>query len=173
MNDTSKLIIEPLGRNHDRLSFNCGVRPLNSYLQKQANQDIKRRISRVFVATMQDNPNSIVGYYTLSTLSIELTHLPETAARKLPKHPIPAALLGRLAINKINQGCGVGRMLLVDSIKRCLAISDQIAIYAMVVDAISPDAHAFYQQFGFTTLNSNEKRLFIPLKSLDQSESAD
>lgn len=127
---------------------------------------MKRRISRVFVATESDTPGIIIGYYTLSTLSIELGNLPGSLARKLPKHPIPAALIGRLAVSQNAQGYGIGKMILIDAIKRTLAVSNNIAIYAMVVDAINEKAQQFYEQFGFTQLSSESQRLFLPLKSI-------
>jgi len=166
MTDYKNLVIEPLSNIHNRTDFQCGNEQLNDFIKKQAKQNIKRRISRVFVAVEPVQTSNIIGYYTLSTLSIELNHLPEPLARKLPKHPIPAALLGRLAVCQKSQGYGVGKMLLVDAIKRTLAISDEIAIYAMVVDAINKDAQQFYQQFGFHQLSTENQRLFLPLKSI-------
>lgn len=166
MSDYANLIILPLDTHHDRPGFHCGVASLDAYIQKQARQDIKRRVSRVFVATTPEQPKRIIGYYTLSTLSIELDHLPDDHARKLPRHPVPAALLGRLAVSKAAQGYGVGRMLLVDAIKRTLAVSDEIAIYAMIVDAIDGQAQQFYERFGFSLLKSGDQRLFLPLKSI-------
>ena len=166
MTDFSSLIIKPLDTHHDRNVFRCGIDSLDNYLQKQARQDEKRRISRIFVATTVEQPNSIAGYYTLSTLSIELCHLPEPLARKLPRHPIPAVLIGRLAVSQTAQGYGIGKMLLVDAIKRTLAVSDEIIIYAMVVDAINQTAEHFYTKFGFLPLSSVNRRLFLPLKSI-------
>jgi GNAT superfamily N-acetyltransferase len=84
----------------------------------------------------------------------------------LPKHPVPAALIGRLATCNAAQGQGVGKLMLADAIKRTLAVSDQIAIYAMVVDAINEKAKRFYEQFGFTRLSDDSPRLFLPLKSV-------
>jgi GNAT superfamily N-acetyltransferase len=107
-----------------------------------------------------------VGYYSLSALSIALNQLPENMARKLPRHPIPAALIGRLGVSKRAQGCGIGRMLLVDAIKRTLSVRDQIAIYAMVVDAMDDHARAFYEQYGFKRLSDHSNRLFLSLHSL-------
>jgi len=109
----------------------------------------------------------VMGYYSLSTLSIELTQLPDNLARKLPRHPIPAALVGRLAVSKKDQGCGIGKILLVDAIKRTLSVSSHIGIYAMVVDAINDSAIEFYEQFGFARLNDDSSRLFLPLKSFE------
>lgn len=166
MTDYSNLVIRPLDSDHDRPRFHCGVASLDDYIQKQARQDVKRRVRRVFVATTVEQPNSVVGYYTLSTLSIELGQLPQALARKLPRHPVPAALLGRLAVNQAAQNHGVGRMLLVDAIRRTLAVSDEIAIYAMVVDAVDERAQHFYGQFGFSLPSSGSQRLFLPLKSI-------
>ena len=57
-------------------------------------------------------------------------------------------------------------MLLADAIKRTLAVSDQIAIYAMVVDVINDNAKGFYEQFGFIRLSDDSPRPFLPLKSI-------
>lgn len=175
MSDYSNLLVTPLTGSHDRQGFCCGVDSLDDYIRKQANQDVKRRVSRVFVAATAAHPDTIVtaahpdtivGYYTLSSLFLDLGQLPERLARKLPKHPIPAALLGRLAVSQVARSHGVGRMLLVDAIKRTLAVSGEIAIYALVVDAIDERAQGFYEQFGFSPLSSENRRLFLPLKSV-------
>ncbi|MDZ7784052.1 MAG: GNAT family N-acetyltransferase [Halioglobus sp.] len=165
MIESHHLIIAPLGDDHDRAGFYCGTTSLDNYLKKQARQDIKRRISRVFVAAQTAVPRKILGYYTLSSLSIELDLLPDAHARKLPRHPVPAALIGRLAVAQDSRGSGVGRMLLTDAVKRALSVSNEIAIYAMVVDAIDEQAEGFYQRFGFVPLSAKTRRLFLPLKS--------
>jgi GNAT superfamily N-acetyltransferase len=141
--DYQNLVIEPISSTHDRLGFSCGVHSLDRYLQKQATQDIKRRISRVYVVTVPKAPNRVIGYYTLSALSIGLNELSDEHARKLPKHPIPAALIGRLAVSTEARGGGIGKLLLVDALKRTLAVGEEIAIYAMVVDAIDERAKSF------------------------------
>lgn len=167
MTDFHKLVIAPLDiTTHDRAAFHCGIEALDRYMAKQARQDLKRRISRVFVATTPGNPRKVLGYYSLSSLSMQLSQLPENLARKLPKHPVPAALVGRLAVSNAAQGHGIGKMLMVDAIKRTQSVSDQIGIYAIVVDAITDKAIGFYEHFGFTRLSDDSPRLFLPLKSL-------
>ena len=89
MTDFRNMVIEPLNATHDRVAFHCNVEALDRYINNQAGQDIKRRISRIFIAALPNNPKEIMGYYSLSTLSIELSQLPEKLVRKLPKHPIP------------------------------------------------------------------------------------
>ncbi len=166
MSDFCNLIIESLNTTHDRPNFCCGIEILDRYLQRQAKQDIKRHISRVFIAAETDCPKKAIGYYSLSSLSIELNQLPEDLSRKLPKHPIPAVLIGRLAVSQSAQGKGVGKMLLADAVKRVLAVSDEIAIYALVVDAINSDAQRFYERFGFIPLSDDSNRLFLAIKSI-------
>ena len=165
MTDYPRLVICPLNKTHERSEFLSGNEQLDNYLKKRATQAVKRRISRVFVATTPESPTKIAGYYSLSSLSIELNQLSEDTKRKLPHHPIPNALIGRLAVSQKAQGTGIGKMLLADAIKRTLAVSNEIAIYAMVVDAIDESAENFYRQYGFLPLAA-EKRLYLPLKSI-------
>ena len=166
MSSGIELVVEPLNRHHNRAAFSCGIEPLDRYLKRQANQDIKRRVSRVFVVRDGQDETRVLGYYTLSTLSIDLSVLPEKVAQKLPRHPIPSALIGRLAVDVSAQGKGIGEMMLSNAIRRTLAVSDEIAIYAVVVDAIDAEAESFYIQYGFAPLASSGKRLFLPLKSI-------
>lgn len=168
MSHAPRIVIEPLNSRHDRRRFDCGIAALNRYLQRQAGQDSRRRISRVFVARDPEDDASVVGYYTLSAVSIDLSTLPPDLASKLPRHPIPAALIGRLAIDLSHQGAGIGPMLLANAIKRTLAVGDDIAIYAMVVDAIDARAAAFYTRFGFAPLVDDGDRLFLALRSIVQ-----
>lgn len=165
MTDFQNLAIEPLNNTHNRPAFACGIEALDNYLKKQAKQDIKRRISRVFIVCTPESPSTIIGYYTLSTLSISPGQLPDNLPRKLPEHPAPAALIGRLTVSQQAQGQGVGKMLLMDAIKRTIEVSKEITLYAMVVDAIDDQAERFYQQYGFSSLSADSRRVFLPLKS--------
>jgi len=164
MSGERRLIIEPLGHHHNRNAFTCGIESLDAYLRRQATQNVKRRISRVFIARYPDDPARIVGFYTLSSLSIDLSALPDQTAKKLPRHPIPAALIGRLAVDASAQRKGIGKMLLSNAIRRTLLVSNDIAIYAMVVDAINQDAESFYLRYGFSRLAHTRNRFFLALK---------
>ena len=162
MTESERLVIEPLARRHDRVGFSSGITQLDQYLARYAGQDTRRRIARVFVCTAGGG-DKVLGYYTLSALSVDLTSLPDRLARKLPRHPIPCALIGRLAVDRSRQGQGLGRMLLTDAIKRTVAVGDSVAIYAVIVDAENERAKAFYENFGFIPLPSNPMRLFLYL----------
>lgn len=166
----SKLIVEPLSKRHDRATFSCGLPQLDRYLKRQAGQDIQRRIARVFVCT-DDNSDAVLGFYTLSALSIELTSLPDELSRKLPRHSIPCALIGRLAVDRSTHGRGLGRMLLADAVKRTLAASETVAMHALIVDAANQEAKRFYEKFGFAPLTEAPMRLFLPLRQIALSDS--
>ena len=161
-----ELIIVPLGKQHDRKSFDCGEPSLNLYLHGYANQDIRRRVNRVFAASAPDTPRQVIGYYSLSAGSLNAADLPEELRRRLPKYPVPVVLLGRLAVVESHQGKGLGSILLVDALRRIVQASQVIAVYAVVVDALNDRAAGFYRQCGFIPLPSQPLKLFLPLDSV-------
>lgn len=161
------LVVEPLGPHHDRAAFFCGEPILDAYLQRQASQDIRRRVAQVFVA-LGDSPGRIAGYYSLSATSFEKDELPPTSAKRLPHYPVPAAILGRLAVDRALQGQGLGETLLLDAIRRIVRASATIAVHAIVVDAKNDRAVAFYEQYGFRAFASERRRLFLPLDTIER-----
>ncbi len=162
MTESDALVIEPLGKRHDRTAFSCGLPELDRYLARQAGQDVRRRIARVFVCTAGET-DAVLGFYTLSALAIDLASLPDQLSRKLPRHPVPCALIGRLAVDRSAHGCGLGRMLLADAVKRTVAAGETVAMHALIVDAANDNAKRFYIKFGFVPLTNNPMRLFLPL----------
>lgn len=154
------ILIEPLGKHHDRARFSCGQPDLDDWFRLRASQDEKRNIARVFVAVTPDL--GVVGFYSLSTLSLSLDHLPEEIAHKLPRYDaIPAALIGRLARDERVRGQGVGELLLADAIQRILGAGRSIAVFAIVVDAKDDRAAAFYEALGFRAFPLRPRRLFL------------
>ena len=142
--------------------FRCGEAALDEYLHRYAKQDIKRGVARVFVATPADLSGEVAGFYTLSAASIAAEQLPESLRKKLPRYPVPAALLGRLAVSELAQGQGLGSILLVDACKRVAAASQTLAVVAIIVDAKSPAAATFYKHFGFVELPGQPGRWMLP-----------
>lgn len=158
--------INTLATYHQRKNFNCGEPSLDQYIRQYAKQDTKRHVSRVFVASPTDEQQYIIGYYTLSAGSLDATSLPLEKRQKLPKYPIPIAVLGRLAINQHHQGQGFGTMLLADALKRVCLASQVMAVYAVIVDALDHKAQTFYEQFGFIQLPNQPLKLFMPLDTI-------
>ncbi|MDE0240761.1 MAG: GNAT family N-acetyltransferase [bacterium] len=165
--DESPLNIEPPGPHHGRGSFSCGEPSLDAYIRRQASQDARRRVARVFVAS-GDHPERIAGYYTLSAASCEKDNLPAEVARRLPHYPVPAAVIGRLAVDLRSQGIGLGELLLLDAINRVVRAGDTMGVYAVVVDALHDRASAFCERYGFVPFPSRPLRLYLPLRTFDQ-----
>ena len=155
-----KISIEPLGKHHDRTTFHCGQPALDDWFHHRASQDEKRNVARVFVAVTPDL--GVIGFYSLSSLSLSLETLPEEMAHKLPRYDaIPAALIGRLARDERVRGKGVGELLLADAIQRILGAGRSVAVFAIVVDAKDDRAVDFYQAFGFRAFPLQPRRLFL------------
>lgn len=153
-------MIEPLGKHHDRAKFSCGQPDLDGWFQFRASQDEKRNVARVFVAVADGL--GVVGFYSLSSLSLSLESLPEEVAHKLPRYDaIPTALIGRLARDERVRGQGAGELLLADAIKRVLGVGRSIAVFAIVVDAKDERAADFYRAYGFRVFPLQPKRLFL------------
>lgn len=154
------LTIEPLGKSHDRTAFACGRAELDDWFKRRAGQDERRNLARVFVAV--DAALGVVGFYSLGAFTLALEDLPGDLAGKLPRYDaIPAALIGRLARDVRVRGQGVGELLLADAIRRILGVGQDLAVFAIIVDAKDEAAQAFYESFGFKAFPSRPNRLFL------------
>lgn len=149
-----------LHKTHDRVLFESDSKPLNHYLREQVSQDVRRRIAACFVAVT--DANRIAGYYTLASASLLLSDLPIEIVKKLPRYPtVPAVRMGRLAVDKIFKGQGLGSALLADALSR--AVRSEIAAYALIVDAKDENSASFYKYHGFIALPESPLSLFLPL----------
>lgn len=163
------LRIEPLdSRRHVRSDFCCGKDSLDNYICKQASQDLKRRVSTVFV--LIDNPESnVLAYYTLSSYTVDVTALDEAFAKHLPRYPqLPTTLLGRLAVDNRQKGNRFGELMLVDALRRALNASAQIASLAVIAEALDEKALNFYIKYGFQQFRQNPMKLYLPMKSVEE-----
>lgn len=148
----------------DRSGFVSSSERLDRYFQNQATQDVRRRIAVCFIAT-EIATRTIAGFYTLAAADIPVTDVPPEVTRKLPRYPtIPAARIGRLAVDQRYHGIKLGSVLLADAAAR--AARSDVAVLAMVVDAKDAAAEAFYRHHGFVAYGSSAGKLLAPLKSL-------
>jgi len=158
-----RLRVEALTSDHDRSGFESGVEALDRYLRTQAGQEARKNMAAPFVLVLPDG--KIGGYYTLSSTSVQLGELPAPVVRKLPRYPlIPATLLGRLAVDRRQQGKGYGRFLLADALYR--AAQSEIASFAVIVDAIDDNARRFYERESFLPFSDQPMKLFRPMADI-------
>ncbi|MHC8947770.1 GNAT family N-acetyltransferase [Sphingobacterium hungaricum] len=157
--------IEALNKSHDKKDFCCGKSLLDNYIRSQASQDVKRQLS---TCTVLLDENRVVGYFTLSSSSIEKDSLPTNLSKNFPPAytELPCILLGRLAIDKAYRGKGLGGMLLVYALKKSLEISSQIGVLCVIVDPIDEEAEHFYRAYGFILLPTSGK-MMISIKTIE------
>ena len=155
--------VEILGPQHDRSTFASGIEPLDRYFRTQAGQEARKNIAAPFVLVLADG--SVGGYYTLSATAVKLTELPADVARRLPRYPlVPATLLGRLAVDRRHQRKGYGRFLLADALYR--TVRNEIASFAVVVEAKDDAARRFYERESFLPFSDQPMKLFRPMAEI-------
>jgi ribosomal protein S18 acetylase RimI-like enzyme len=151
---------EALAAHHVRERFRCGVAELDRYFRQLVTQDIRRRVTTCFVAVAADG--IVAGFYTLASAGIPVNDLPPEVARRLPRYPVlPAARIGRLAVDSGYRRRGIGGILVMDAAARALRAEQ--ANFALLVDAKDESAAAFYRHHGFAALASRPHTLFLPL----------
>ncbi len=156
----------PLDLKLNRNDFSCGKDILDNYFYRQASQDVKRKLSACFIL-IDTQTRFIQGYYTLSSSSIPLEIVPNSFKKKLPKSylSIPTILLGRLAVDKRFQARGIGKLLLIDALKRSFHTSVSIGAFAVIVDPLDTESEEYYKKYGFVKLPDSGK-MFLPMKTI-------
>src|ERR1700744_213100 len=142
-----------LNSDYHKQQFQSGTQQLDNYLHQQAGQDVKRKLTAVFI--LPGDEYIIKGYYTLSNDALSRNNIPEHLLKKLPPAyaNLPVTLLGRLAVDKSFQGQSLGALLLIDALKRSYNTAvGSIGSMAVVVDPIDEKAHSFYLKYGFINL---------------------
>jgi GNAT superfamily N-acetyltransferase len=156
--------VEVLGRQHDLSQFDCGAHEsLNLWLKKYALQNQASESARTYVV---HRTNIVVGYYSISAGSIAKASATPRAGQGLANHPIPVSLLGRLAVDKGEQGIGLGKALLKDALIRMERAADILGIRAVLVHAIDESARAFYERFDFEPCPDDDLHLMLLMKDL-------
>lgn len=150
----------PLTGAHRTSGFDCSVDSLNEWLIRQALKNDGGGGSRTYV--MCDG-HQVVGYYAIAAGSVARGEAPGPIRRNMP-NPIPALILGRLAVDRRFQGMGIGRGLLGDALARSINVSEQVGARVLIVHALDATAAAFYLKHGFATGLQVPNTLFLPLK---------
>lgn len=111
----------------------------------------------------------IGGYVTLSAGQIERAALPRPQQRNKPD-PVPATLLGQLAIHKEHQGQGCARSLLLFVLRAALGASRNVGSFGVFTHPLDDSARSFYARWGFRDLPFDPRRtMIIRMVDLEQS----
>lgn len=157
---------EPLEPRHNVDRFECGREQLDRWLRAYAGQGQRRDTARTFVVCRQGETDA-VGYYTLVASQVEQHEATSEVRSETSKHfPIPVCLIARLAVDRSEQGIGLGRSLLLDALQRTERASRSVAMRAVLVHALDEDAGAFYARFGFKPVSADPLTLMVPVEAV-------
>jgi GNAT superfamily N-acetyltransferase len=158
--------VEPLAPHHRVDHFECGREQLDRWLHAYAGQGQRRGTARTFVVCRGGETN-VAGYYTLVASQVEQDEATDDVQRGTSKHfPIPICLIARLAVDRSEQGAGLGRSLLLDALQRTDRASRSIAMRAVLVHAFDEESAAFYARFGFQPASAEPLTLMVPLQAV-------
>jgi len=146
----------PLSETDDRARFDCGRESLNHWFQRHAWANHTAGISRTNVICDAATA-AIIGYVTLSAARLERAFLPKSHK----PDPVPATLLGQLAIHKDHQGKGHARSLLLFALRTALRASREIGSFGVITHPIDDSVRAFYGRWGFQDLPFEPHRAMI------------
>jgi GNAT superfamily N-acetyltransferase len=150
----------PIREDDDTATFDSGEPSLDDYLRKRAHANHLQGASRCFVTCRRGR---VVGYYALAAAGVQRRDAPGKVRRNM-RDPVPVILLSRLAVDRKEQGHGLGKHLLRDAIARCVEAADVIGVRAMVVHASGEDACAFYTHFDFEPSPTDPLHLMLMIK---------
>jgi GNAT superfamily N-acetyltransferase len=153
---------EPLADIHELNDFFCGITSLDDWLKRRARANQISGASRTYVVA---DGRKVVGYCALASGAIAAADSVGRFRRNMP-HPVPVVVLGRLAVDRSQQGRGLGRALFRDSALRVAQAADTIGIRGIVVHAISDQAKAFYLALGFDPSPAEPMTLMVTLADI-------
>lgn len=159
-------LIERLSAHHVRAGFDCGQDSLNDFLIRRAGQLQRRGFGKTYVA-LADDGATVTGYVSVSAGQVVTSQLPE--GLKFPRYPAPVLRLGRLAVDTRHQSLGIGQELLAFALQLALEFSQQVGLYAVLVEAKDAQAKAFYARLGFIATVDDPLCLFLPIATLAQA----
>ncbi len=137
----------PLIREDDRAVFNCGKDSLNKWFHNHAWKNQAANVSRTNVVC-EAGTDRIVGYVSLANTEIRRSLLAKKNQRNMPD-PVPALLLGQLAVDSDYQGQGIASNLLLFAFKTALNVSSQIGCFGLVTHPVDEHVRSFYERYGF------------------------
>ena len=155
--------VETLDETHDVSSFECGKELLDRFLKRFALTNQRADSARTYVVCRK---SVVVAYYSLAAGAVEHASAPVRIGKGLARHPIPVMLLARLAVDRTQQGRGIGKALIKDALLRTAAAADIVGVRALLVHAKDDEARAWYQALEFEPSPTDSYHLFLLMKDI-------
>ncbi len=152
-----------LSKNHRVEFFDCGVAVLNDYLKKYALQNQQSQGARSYVVTRAEN---VVGFFTLAYGSVSPDETPPRVLQGLGRYPVPLLVLARLAVDKREQGQGLGKALLKNALLKAQQAAEIVGLRAVLVNAKDDNARNFYEYYGFLPSPFDAYSLYLLMKDI-------
>ncbi len=153
---------ELLAADHDIGGFHCGDEALNEWLRRRALRNQREGASRTWVVT---DDARVVAFYASSTAVVARTEATRRAARNQPD-PLPAMLLGRLAVDRGHQGEGLAAALLKHFLLKALDVAALTGVRLVLVHAKDSQSASFYRHFGFESSPLDDLTLMLLVKDI-------
>jgi len=156
--------VEKLDETFGPSAFNSGKEALDEWLRKYALVNQKSDSAKTYVV---HRGKRIAGYYSLAANCINTSSASKrTAAGQPKKGAVPVIILARLAVDKSEQGKGLGAALLKDALLRCEQAADSIGVRAVLVHALDKEARAFYEKYDFGHSPADDMTLMLLMKDI-------
>jgi GNAT superfamily N-acetyltransferase len=166
-----KLSLVPITKELQKVPFECGYPVLNEYFKLYALKNDRLSIGKTFVA--MDEAEIVIGYMTLASAQVAAQSFPAGLKEKLPRYPVPAFRIAKLAIDARFQGSGAGSWLLRQALDKALSVSAEVGLYAVIVDVIDEKAKGFYLKYGFMPFSEYPLTLFLPMATISRARSGE
>ncbi|QLF70876.1 GNAT family N-acetyltransferase [Peteryoungia desertarenae] len=154
---------EPIGKSHDRASFDCGNAQMNEFLLRFARQSHEHNAAKTFCAIDTARPGRILGFYTIAPCSVAHETVPAAMTKGMARHEVPGFRLARLATDIGVAGQGLGGELLAAAALRCLRLAGEGGGILLLIDAKDERAAHWYASFGAEPLREKPLTLVMPL----------
>ncbi len=118
-----------------------------------------------------EGESAVLGFYTLGAMAVRADFGPKTWQRaRVPD--VPVIYIRAVAVREDMQGKRLGTALIVDAMKRCLGIADQMGAAAIVLDILDGGDFErrwkFYSDLGFQPLGDPDipRRVFVTIATV-------
>jgi len=149
-----------LSADHQLDAFACGEPVLDEWLKRRALGNQTSGASRTFVVTTSER--DVMGYYALAAGAVAHHNATRSIRQNMPD-PVPVMVLARLAVDVRAQGIKLGAALLQDALQRCVLVSQNTGVRAMLVHALNDRARQFYEHYGFKASPAHPMTLMLRL----------
>jgi predicted N-acetyltransferase YhbS len=155
--------VEKLAARHFTGKFRSGKQSMDLFLKRNALRNQDHDSSQTYVV---HRDNHVIGYYSMSYGAVDLEECPEAIRDQMPDYPVPVMVLARLAVNRNEQGNGLGKALLKDALLRIASAAEIAGLRAVLVHAIDAQAKTFYKRFGFQDSSANDLQVMMSIQDV-------